>query len=108
MKKLIMILALLIAGCATPTVIPTATFNDKAAIGIQTITVASQAATSLLVAKKITVAQDQNIQASLNLIFQSIEIAKSLEASDPTNAAAQLTAALAQIAAIQTQTGAKP
>lgn len=94
-------------ACTTTgtTVVPTATFNDKAAIGIQAVTTVRQATTALLVAKKITVAQDQGIQAKLDLIRTGIQLAKTLSATDPTNAASQLTSELAQLAALKTQTG---
>ena len=109
MKRLSLIFAgfvLVFAGCAST--VPTGTFNDKAAIGVQTVTLVRQSATALLTAKKITVEQDKTIQAQLDLVISSIKIAKSLEVNDPTNASAQLAAALEQLAALKTQTGVTP
>jgi hypothetical protein len=109
MKRVLAILfALMLVSCAAGTAIPTATFNDKAAAGIEAVTAVRQASTALLVAKKITVAQDQAIQAKLDLIRTGIQLAVTLNKSDPQTAAAQLTSELSQLAALKTQTGASP
>lgn len=105
-RKLLMAIVLCVAGCAST--VPVGTFNDKAAAGIETMTLVRKSATQLLLARKITVEQDQTIQAGLDVARKGIEIARSLQASDPTNAAAQLTAALEQLGALKKQTGVAP
>ncbi len=81
--------ALIACGGGTPT-IPTKTFNDKVAIAIQTVTVTREAATALLQAKKITLKQDQTVQADLDKVRLGIQSVQSLHTSNPTLADAQL------------------
>lgn len=107
LKLFIASMVLALAGCAAT--IPTATFNDKAAIGVQTATVVSQTFTQALRAKTITVAQDKVLQNQLDLVVQAIQIAKSIQLNDPVNASLQLTSALEQLDALKKQSvGAKP
>lgn len=87
-----MILAMvfaLVAGCANGP--PTATADDKAGLAMQAVTAARKATTAALVAKKITVAQDQAVQAKLDVAVTVIKAA--LAANDIATLAAQKTAA---------------
>lgn len=110
------ILAAGIAACATPPtgtvgsptqVPPAATFNDKEALGLRTITLIRTSATTLMTANKLTVDQDALIQAQLNLAVSGLRIARSMQTDHPDEAAAQITATLAGIEALKTQTGVK-
>lgn len=92
------VLAIAIGACGTPLL---TTFNDKAAAADKTLQLAQTTSTALLRAKKINVGQDQNVQKQLDLLHESIVLAKTLQASDPAAADAQLTQASGQLAAIQ-------
>lgn len=101
-----------LVGCGAMTPgsqsIPTATFNDKAAAAIQSVTLIRTSATALMKAGKITVDQDALIQQQLNIGAAGIKIAKSLQMNDPAAASAQLAASLATIDALKPQTGVNP
>lgn len=87
----------LLAACAGMAM---STFNDKAAAADQALQLAQTTSTALLRAKKINVAQDQNVQKQLDLLHASIVLAKTLQASDPAAADVQLTQAASGLSAI--------
>lgn len=92
---------MLLAAC--PGTIPTSTFNDKAAIAIQSVTAVRKAATSLLVAHKITVAEDETLQQQLDALRALIEVATAMQSTDPVAAQAKLEQAIAQLAQLKQQ-----
>ena len=99
----ILILVAMLAAC-TATFggnVATNTFNDKAAIALESVTTARKEATTLLQSGKITVEQDKKTQAALDLVRTSIQSAQAINASDPTTATALLTQALGTLAAIE-------
>lgn len=70
---------LLIASCIActgPNAVPTATLNDKEALALRAATTARQTATALLLAGKITVAQDKVAQAQATAIVEGIRNAR--------------------------------
>ncbi len=86
---------------ACSTLPSTAPINDQVAQAIQEVTLARQAATQLLIAKKITVPQDQAVQAGLTSVRATLESAQSLSLTNPAQAAQILAAALNALAAYQ-------
>lgn len=111
-------MALALAGCAemtttggaqTPVIapIPTQTFNDKEAIALRLVITLRTTATQLMTAGKITIEQDVLIQKQLDLAVDGLRVARSLYASKPVEAAAQLAASLAEIDALKPQLGVK-
>lgn len=120
MKRLLTLAAVaslaLMAACAAPpmsTAAPGAppmataapTLDSRIGVAVQEVTIARQAATSLLQAGKITVAQDQKLQTDLDAVRAVLASSEGLSLTDPAQAAQLLSTALAQLATIQ---GAKP
>lgn len=97
-------IALTLFACAGT---PLATFNDKVAAGERTVLLVQTSATKALRAGAITADQDALIQRQIELVHTSLKMAKSLQASKPEAAAAQLTSALEQLDSLKKQTGAK-
>lgn len=97
MKRFLFTVLLALAACATQ---PLST-NDQIGKAIQEVTLSRQTATSLMVAKKITVTQDQQIQAELDVIRATLDSAQSKELTDPAQAAQLLSDALAALAKLQ-------
>lgn len=85
---------------------PLSTFNDKVAAGERTVLLVQTSATKALRAGAITADQDALIQKQVEIVHTSLKMAKSLQASKPEAAAAQLTSALEQLESLKKQTGA--
>ena len=100
MKHLFASLCLSVGLCACTTTPPTATFNDKLALAVESVTTARKAATTLLIAGKITVEEDASLQAKLDIIVGSLKAAKAIQSNDPAQATALLTTALNNLAQI--------
>lgn len=105
----VFVLALL-AGC--PATLPqnqgqstaqteTASFNNRAAVGLKSATAALQATTLLLQAGKISVAENNRIRTSLDLVVASLKTAQGTYANNADQATALLVAALNQLAALK-------
>lgn len=99
-------LALLQALSGCPGTVPTATFNDKAAIAERSVQLVQTTATALLRAGKLNVDEDRLIQKQVELAHDGIKLAKALEAKDPAAAAADLTAAIDIVNSLKKRTGA--
>ena len=106
MKRLIA--SMLLAGLCACSTVPTDTFNDKVAIGVQTVTATRKAATQALLAGKLSKAKDADLQEQLDKVVGALKVATALHATDPANAAAQLTAALASLDLLKAQAGVAP
>lgn len=105
---LTLVAVVLIAACAATASM--STFNDKAAAIDNTLQLAQTTSTALLRAKKITLAQDQNVQKQIVLLHESVVLAKTMQATDPAAADVQLTQAQGAVKSIttaQATTGAK-
>lgn len=77
------------------------TFNQKAAVAISTVTEVRSQATTLLVAKKITVADAQNVQAQADTAMAGIAVARQVAAADMNAGNARLTAVVSVLTALQ-------
>ena len=88
-------------ACAT-----TPTFNDLAADAEAGAQLAQRSATAMLRAGKITVAQDQALQAQVKAVHDAIAQATVLHNADPAKGAAQLELAKAQLVELKARTGA--
>lgn len=91
------VIVALLTACAT-TMAPY-TFNDRAAIAMQSVTTLRQANTALLVAGKITVEQDKARQAALNEVRSAVELARVKFPTNADEATQMLVAALNKLAA---------
>lgn len=103
MKRLLIIVAL--AALTACSAVPTETFNDKAAIAVQTVTTVRKMATQGLLAGKLTKAQDQALQTKLDAVALAVKGAVAVQGSDPAAAAAQLVSALAALETLKAQAG---
>lgn len=88
--------------------IPTATFNDKAALGERTVLLIQTNATAALRANKLNVDSDAAIQKQLEVLHTGIKTAKALQLKDPVAAAADLTSVLKQLDIIKERVGVTP
>lgn len=100
-----MLLLASLVGCGST---PLGTFNDKAAAADRAVQLVQTTSTALLRAGKLTVEQDQAIQANVLLAHTSIVAAKKLQASDPAAADASLVAAEANLKTLKAKTGVSP
>lgn len=98
-------MATIVAACGS---MPMGTFNDKAAGLERSIQLVQVASTGLLRAQKISLEQDQQIQANVKLVHLGIVSAKALQPKDPVGAAADLELASKQVDALKTRTGVTP
>lgn len=94
-----------IAACGT---VPMSTFNDKAAAADKAVQLVQTTSTALLRAGKITLEQDQAIQANVLLAHNSIVNAKKLQASDPAAADAEIAAANTNLKTLNAKVGVTP
>lgn len=67
---------LFLASCAQLGVESPKTFNEKIAVAISTVTAIRQTATTLLVAKKITPEDAQNVQTQADNARAGVEVAR--------------------------------
>lgn len=96
-----LVLTLMLAGCAQLGLAPAETFNQRLAVGYSTVTAVRQSATTLLVAKKITAEDAQNVQRQADNARAGLDIARGLEKTDPTAANAKLLAVRTALTALQ-------
>lgn len=95
------LLILMAAGCSNLGLPSPQTFNQKIAVAIGSVTAVRNSATTLLVAKKITVADAENVQTAANNARAGIDVARTIEASDPVGANSKLTAVTTVLTALQ-------
>lgn len=105
MLLVMMLCVMMIVSCGT---VPTATFNDKAALTVQSVTTARKVSTQLMTARAISIEQDVVNQAALDVVIKGVRAAQAINAQDPVQAAAALTAASEQLASVQKLVGVKP
>ena len=107
MKYLLVILLSIAASCAQLGMPTPQTFNEKLAAGYAAVTSARETATTLLVAKKITADDAQNVQNQADNARAGLDIAKKLSALDPDAANAKLTAVSTALIALQSYLASK-
>lgn len=114
MKKSLLLasLALAMSACAPLALTPspsasasapaaTPSTSDQIIQAQLDVTSARKAFLALMEAKKITVAQDQSVEAALNVISANLATAQTLLPSNPAQAASLLATALQALAAFQ-------
>lgn len=83
--------------------LPTATtFNEKLAAGYSSVTAVRSSATTLLVAKKISSDDAQNIQTQADTARAGLDVARTISKTDQTAANARLTAIRTVLTALST------
>ena len=88
------------AGAASA---PTATVFDRIGVAQRTVTAVREASVELLLAKKITKAQDQVVQTDLDLIRDALTSAATINPTNPAQALQLLSSALTQLAALESK-----
>lgn len=102
MKRLTMFLAaLLLAACAQLGAPAPETLPQRIAVTVSTVTAVRESATSLLVAKRISVADAENVQRQADTVVAGAQVARSLASADPAAADAKLQQVRAVLLALQ-------
>lgn len=90
----------LLYGCAQIGIQPQ-TFNEKLAVAVTSVTTVRTSTTALLQAGKITAADAQNVQNQANTAREGLDLARTINATNPQGAADKLGAASAVLTALQ-------
>jgi NADH:ubiquinone oxidoreductase subunit 4 (subunit M) len=101
-KFAIVPLLFMLTACASLGLPTAKTFNERAAVAYGTVTTVRETTASLLVAKKITASDAQNVQNQANTAREGIDLARSVVATNPGDADTKLTAAITVLSALQT------
>lgn len=91
---------LLLSGCAQLGVPTPATFNEKAASALTTVTAARQTALTLLQAGKLTPDDSENVNAQADNLRKGIDVARSIHATQPTAGDDKLAATITALTAL--------
>lgn len=97
----------MIGACAALGVPTPQTFNERAAAGYTAVTTAVDDTRILLLAKKLTPDDAANVIKQTDNIVAGLDIARTLNKSDPLAAQTKLTATLAALSAVQAYLAAK-
>ena len=92
----------LLTACAQLGLPSAGTFNERLAVGYTTVTTVRQSATTLLVAKKITADDAQNVLSQTDNARAGLDIARTMSKADPKAADAKLTAIRTILTGLQT------
>lgn len=95
------LLFLLLAGCAYLGVPTPTTFNERVAAAYTTTTALVETTRTLLVAKKITPSDAENVLKQTDTVIAGLDVARSYSATNPIAANDKLTATLTILQAIQ-------
>lgn len=111
MKRLFLVLAIATAGflpaCTMLGLATPETFAQKLAVGYATVTEARTVGTKLLVAKKISVADAENIQEQADVARKGLDVAREISKTSPTAADSKLSSVTAGLRALQTYLASK-
>lgn len=97
---LLPLLLVLLTACQSLGVLAPATFNEKEAAAITSVTAIRSTALTLLTSGNITAADAQNVQNQCDTAREAITVADALHAADPTQGADRLTAIITGLNAI--------
>lgn len=101
MRYVVFALLWLATGC-TQLGLPTPqTFNEKLAVGYSTVTAIRNTATTLLVAKKLSVEDAQNVQTQSDNLRSGLDIANKVHALDAAAGNDKLAAVQTALVALQ-------
>jgi uncharacterized protein YfiM (DUF2279 family) len=99
--NLVLFVAALLVACAQMGVPTPDTFNAKLAVGIGTVTELRQAATTLVLAHKISPDDADNVLKQTDNAAAGLTIARAMSTTDQTAANAKLAASVAVLTAIK-------
>lgn len=97
----------IITGCAQLGIATPETLSQRIAVTVATVTTVRQTATTLLVAKKISADDAQNIQSQADNVVAGAVIARNLAPVDPAAADAKLQQTRAVLLALQSYLASK-
>lgn len=107
LRTILAALALSLSAAAC-TNVPTATFNDKAGLTVETITAARQVEDAAFKAGDVHPVDDVYIRAQFDAAVAGLKAAKAIQAADPAAASAALAQAIATFKAAQAKYKSKP
>ena len=108
LKQASFLLLLFIIGCASLGLPTPTSYNERLAAAYGTITTVRSEALTLLVAKKITPTDAQNVQAQADTVRSALDISHGLfKAGDVAGANTKLTTTLTMLTALQSYLAAK-
>lgn len=92
---------LVLSACSSMGLVSPQTFNEKVAVAYASVTQVRSAATTLVVSKKITKADAQNVQTQADAARAGIDVARTLHKTDIAAGATKLTTVLQSLEALQ-------
>lgn len=95
------LILLLVVGCAALGLATPQTFNEKLAVGYGTVTAVRQAATTLVSSGKLSPDDAQNVQDQANNIRAALDIARTMNKTDPIAAQTKLDSTIVVLQALQ-------
>lgn len=101
MRLLAVLILMIASACASLGLPSPSTFNERLAAATGTVTEVRNAADTLLIAKKISSDDAQNIQNQADNVRQGLNIARSMSKTDLSAANTKLTTTLTVLTALQ-------
>lgn len=106
-RRLCYLFLTLASGCAALGVPTPTTFNERVAAAYTTTTALVETTRTLLVAKKITPADAENVLKQTDTVIAGLDVARSYSATSPIAANDKLTATLTILQAVQSYLNSK-
>ncbi len=108
----VVLVAAILIGCAALGTPAPATFNQKLAVTVATVTEVRNTAATLVAAKKISAVDAQNVQAAADVAREGVSVARGMSGTNLTEATTRLELAQSSLKALQayllTKQGGKP
>jgi len=101
MKRLCYLFLLLAAGCAALGVPTPTTFNERLAAGYTTARAIVSGTSAVLVARKITPDDAENVLKQADNLVSALDVARSMSKTDPIAASTKLGATITALTALQ-------
>lgn len=105
--SIVIVMAWLLAACASVGLPTPQTFNERLAVGYATVTIVRDTATTLVTASKISPLEAQNVQNQADHARDALDLARVTAKTDPASADTRLTATLQLLTALQSYLAAK-
>jgi len=96
------LLLLYLTACANLGLVTPQSFSERLATGYTSVSTVRSTATALLAAKRISVGDATNVQASADNARAGLDIARDIHATEPAAADARLTSVITALTALST------
>lgn len=107
MKRLCYLFLLLASGCASLGLPTPTTFNERLAAGYTTVNATVDSARTLLQAGKISASDAENVVKQLDNVVAGLDLARTMNRTDPAGANTKLTVTLQVLTAMQSYLASK-